>query len=86
MPPSTSTKVAIYVSETALAPIEAARETITRELGLGEAPPLDLMLELALLRVDSEELATSVQATLLGRRIAATAELPFGEPPLDAER
>ena len=52
----------------------------------GEAPPLDLMLELVLLRLDPEELATSIQATLLGRRLASTAELPLGEPPLDAER
>lgn len=78
-------KIAIHLSDTVLGPVEQARKLITEDLGLGEAPPLELMIELALLRIDPDELATSCMTTLLGRRAPKPAELDFGEPPLDAD-
>lgn len=78
-------KIAVHVSESALAPIERARQLITDDLGLGEAPSLSLMLEIALLRVDPDELATSCMTTILGRQAPRTRELPLDEPPLDAD-
>lgn len=78
-------KIAIHLSDQSLGPVEQARKLLTEELGLGEAPPLEMMIELALLRIDPDELATSCMTTLLGRRAPNAAELDFGEPPLDAE-
>lgn len=78
-------KIAVHVSESALEPVERARQLITDDLGLGEAPSLSLMLEIALLRIDPDELATSCMTTILGRQAPRTRELPLDEPPLDAD-
>jgi hypothetical protein len=83
--PTESIKLALFLSEEALAPVIEARDLLAAELDLGTVPPLDLLVELALLRVDPQELATSLQASLLNYRARSTAELDLGEPPLDAE-
>lgn len=74
-------KVALHLDQDALTGCEQTR-TIVRE-EFGEYPPLDLIVELALMRVDPEDLATAIQATLLGRRTIIPLPGFEDEPPVN---
>lgn len=56
-------KIAIHVDDASLIPCEQVRKLI--EEALGEAPPVNIIAELALFRVDADLLATALLGTLM---------------------